>query len=245
MYTLDYHNYTMHLEPVNSNNIDGTIAKATRLAIIYNVTGLLLSIICAFFNNYISTAILLLYPLAGIAIMAFGGGTTKFLADLRIKTYPLMAFGIFTPIIALVYKAVNVYLLFSLNSLWLPFIAICLIITVSLYFTGLNKPLGQVKHQIIIMFMAGIGYGFGGTIQINCVYDNTTPKRYPSTIIGMHISSGKHLVPFLFLSAWGPRDKDAETAVDRSFYDEVKVGETVNVNLHSGLLNIPWITVSH
>src|ERR1700749_1241454 len=161
MYTLDLDNYIMPQEPVNSNNIGESIAKARRLALIYNGTGLLLSIICAFFNGYIPTTILLLYPLAGITIMAFGGGATKFLANPRENTYPLMAFGIFTPIIALVSKAVNGYLLFSFNNLWLPLIVICLIITILLYFTGLNKPLGQIRYQICLMFMAGIGYGFG------------------------------------------------------------------------------------
>ncbi|AYL94024.1 hypothetical protein [Mucilaginibacter celer] len=86
-------------------------------------------------------------------------------------------------------------------------------------------------------------YGFTAPVIVNCNFDYAAPKVYAAQVMSQRISTGKHTSYNLTLSKWGPKESE-EVEVSKSLYNEVKVGDMVEVNLKPGLLKIQWFYIS-
>ncbi|QTE40188.1 hypothetical protein J3L18_14390 [Mucilaginibacter gossypii] len=86
-------------------------------------------------------------------------------------------------------------------------------------------------------------YGFTAPILINCNFDYAEPKVYTARVLNQRVLTGKHTSYELTLSKWGPKESE-ETEVSKSLYYQVKVGDTVYINLKPGLFKMPWFYVS-
>jgi len=221
-----------------------TLKKAKNIAIIFNIIGLVSGFVMIFFNNKLSSIILLSFPLIGDVIMIFSKGVIKFLSNYKRSVYPSVMLGMVLPSFMLLIKSLGEYTIFKSNNLWLPALIISGIMFALFYFQGINKSIGFIKGQVVCMFILSLLYGFGSTLQINCVFDNSSPEIYAATVLRHRMQHGKSNSYFLTLSPWGPMQKVQETEVHRALYSVAANGDTVKVNLKEGLLHIPWFIVT-
>jgi len=54
------------------------------------------------------------------------------------------------------------------------------------------------------------------------------------------VAHGKSTSYYLRLSPWGQFTKEHEFSVNRSFFNDVRRGDSVNILLSPGALDIPW-----
>jgi hypothetical protein len=153
--------------------------------------------------------------------------------------------GFFLPSFLLWYKAIDQFKIFQTNNLWLPSLLISLSIFTLLYISGINRNIESMKGQVIFMCLAALLFGFGSTLEINCRFDNSTAKVYKALVLDHKISHGSRSTSYyLTLSEWGPRKKVQEIGIHKRMYESINDGDSVNVNFHKGLINIPWFIVT-
>jgi hypothetical protein len=84
-------------------------------------------------------------------------------------------------------------------------------------------------------------YSYAGTYGVNCVFDRSEPKVYDVRVIDKRISKGRrHSSYYLKITPWGHHHDPEHVSVSRSQYDEIAIGETVELDLKEGVFNIPW-----
>jgi len=220
------------------------LTKAKQIATIYNIAGVVMGFATIPFNNRGVALLLLLYPLLGIIIMKSSNGLIKFLSNKKRSMYPFIMLGFFTPAMMMLFKSILEYDIFRYEHIWLIVFAITLLIFFLLYTIGINKSVEGVKGQLVFILILSVMYGYGGTIQVNCMFDNSKLQVYPATVLDHRIEKGKSNTYYLTLSPWGPMNEQKEISVHRWLYNEIAVGGTVKVNFKDGLFNIPWFTVS-
>jgi hypothetical protein len=85
-------------------------------------------------------------------------------------------------------------------------------------------------------------YSYAGTYGANCVYDNSEPKVYKAEVVGKRVSKrtkGRRTY-YVKVTPWGHHYDKEEIKVSSEHYDEIVIGQTVNIDLKEGLFNIPW-----
>lgn len=84
-------------------------------------------------------------------------------------------------------------------------------------------------------------YSYAGTYGANCVYDNSKPVVYEAQVVDKRIYRGrKHTSYLIKVTPWGHHYDKEEIKVSRSHFDEIQIGQKVNIDLKEGLFNIPW-----
>lgn len=84
-------------------------------------------------------------------------------------------------------------------------------------------------------------YSYAGTYGINCVYDQSEPTVYHAEVVDKRISEGRrHTSYYVKVTPWGHHYDKEEISVSQSHYEEIQIGQTVEIDLKKGLLNIPW-----
>jgi hypothetical protein len=85
-------------------------------------------------------------------------------------------------------------------------------------------------------------YSYAGTYGANCVYDNSEPKVYKAEVVGKRVrkrTKGRRTY-YVKVTPWGHHYDKEEIKVSSEHYDEIVIGQTVNIDLKEGLFNIPW-----
>jgi hypothetical protein len=221
-----------------------TLKKAQLTARIYNIAGGVIGAASFFIDHYLIVVALLLYPVAGVVILRLNNGLIKFLSNKKRSPYPSIFIGFYFCALMLLIKGIIPYDIFQYDHIW-P-IAFCtgIVITALLYFTGLNKTAEAVKGQVVFMLVMGMLYGFGSTLEINCAFDKSKVQVFSAQVLDHRITRGKSDSYYLTLSPWGPRPDAEEVSVGRWLYNDVSIGQTVKIKFKTGLLNIPWYTVT-
>ncbi|MDR3711232.1 MAG: hypothetical protein P4L51_00330 [Puia sp.] len=220
------------------------LKKAKELATAYNVWGIMMVFVLIFINNMLSIVILLVYPIAGAAIMIFSKGLIKFVSNSKRSPYPFIMLGAMLPGFLLLIKSLGNYTLLQTGPLWLPAFVISGIVFVVFFFPGVNKSVGSIRGQVVIITVFSLIYGFGSARQINCFFDNSRPEIYETTVVDHRVEYGKSTSYLLTLGPWGPRRDEKETEVKKSLYNATRIGDTVKINCKQGLLRIPWFSVT-
>jgi hypothetical protein len=221
-------------------NLDN-IKIATR---IYNIAGVVLGFVAIVNKSFAITALLLLYPLIGIVMMALSRGLIKFASNRNTNITPSVMLGFYLPALMMFINSLLEFNILSYHRV-LPFaVSLSTLIFFLIYTTGRNNATRALKGQIIYMVALACLYGYGATININCLFDRSMPVQYQVTIIDRHIAKGKTTAYYLTLSPWGTRKNVEEVTIPWRLYSEVTVGNIVKVNYRQGLINIPWFTVT-
>jgi hypothetical protein len=137
-------------------------------------------------------------------------------------------------------KSLSQYEIAQYQRIWLPFLSVGIVITLLLYLIGINKSIASIPGQIIIMIVAGLIYGYGCTIQINCVFDKSVPQLIHSSVYNKWIEHNKGTYYHLRLNSWYSEQKLKDIEVSRSNYNKYADGDKIDVNVKKGFLNIPW-----
>lgn len=218
--------------------------KYKGVALAYNICGAGLGITLVFFNNMLSTIVLLALPIVGVVIMLFSKGGIKFVSDSNRSSYPYIGPGAAISGFALFIKSLYEYTLFRFNPLWLPAFIISGILLALFYFPGINRSVRPVWGQALLMAVLALVYGFGAARQLNCAFDNSRQVIYDATVLSHRVYRGKRTFHYLTLSPWGPRADAQEEEVNKGLYNHVAIGDTVEVNFRQGLFHIPWFIVT-
>ena len=221
------------------------LKNAKIIAWIYNIVGFILGLSLIFADNTALVVIVLLcYPVLSIIIMLFSKGLVKFLSNSKISVYGFTMLGFLLPSFVLLLKSLSEYTVNSYSHLWLPFFVISSVFFAVLYIIGINKTVASITGQAAIMLIASLIYGFGSTRQINCAFDKSTPKLIHSTINSKWIEQSKGTHYHLKINSWDADLKPKDIEVSEDIYDKYSTGNTIDVELKSGLLNIPWFYIN-
>lgn len=156
-------------------NKEYTVSKAKIISIIYNMVVYIFLAFIVAENTKLLVVFLILYVLLGIVLMLFSKSSIKFVSNSKKSKAGFTILGIFFPSFILLLKSFN-YTLTSSDGLWLPFSIIAVVIFITIYLCGINKPIGTIVGQVIIMLIVSFILGLAITRQANCLFDNSTPK---------------------------------------------------------------------
>jgi len=216
-----------------------TIAKT--IAGVYNVLGMAAGFGMIFVRDAVIAAfVTIIYPLLAIAVIKWSYGLTKFLSSKKRSEYNFIMIGFFMPVCVMLFRSLSDYNLYHYDNLWLPFIGVGVLIGFVLVSIGLNTSIGGISGQIGFIVIVSAIYGFGVTVQTNCVFDHSQPKIFQTTVIEKYVHHGKSTSYYLVLNPWESGKETEKVEVGRSMYRDEIVGDTVHVFVKTGELNMPW-----
>jgi hypothetical protein len=165
--------------------------------------------------------------------------------DKKQAVYPSLSTALILPPLALLIRVLADFKLMQLTDMLLP--AFTVIAVLGAAFLGIIMSSKEKTRSNKTTWLSAAAfvllYGFTAPVIINCNFDYSAPKEYKAQVLSQRVSTGKHTSYDLTLSKWGPRESE-EAEVSKSLYYEVKVGDTVYVNLKPGLFKIPWFYIS-
>ncbi len=220
------------------------LSNMRKYAVAYSIGGYALFFASIILHQHINllTFALLIYPLAGIVLMGFSQGLVKLFAK-KNSAYTSLFMGLLFPSFALIIESSYAKILSYDAALWAPCLIIGFAIFTALYFTGIKKLNQGIWAQVFVAVLISGGYGYGSTVNINSVFDQSNPQTFSAKVIDQHISHGKSTSYHLTLSEWGQHQGTDNITVSESFYYQAQVGTFVKVYLKKGELNIPWYYV--
>ena len=221
------------------------LRNAKIAAIGYSMGGILLVFVVVIVHrvSYAMSYLLMAYPLVGLVLMALSQGLIR-LVTKKSSAYKPALIGILAPSFMLIVQVISKTEMVSYDKLWVPALAVAFVMFIALYFTGIRRSPQAVAASLIVAVVVSALYGFGTILQINCVFDESSPEIYKTIVVDEYISHGKSTSYNLKLGAWGPVRKSVNVTVSRSFYHQTPVGASVQVYLKKGTLNIPWYYVN-
>jgi hypothetical protein len=85
-------------------------------------------------------------------------------------------------------------------------------------------------------------YSYAGTYGANCVYDTSEPEVYSANVIDKRTHRGRkgRMSYYIKVTPWGHHYDKEEIKVSEEHFNEIQIGQTVNIDLMEGLFNIPW-----
>ncbi|WP_121811425.1 hypothetical protein [Mucilaginibacter kameinonensis] len=165
--------------------------------------------------------------------------------DKKQAVYPSLSMALIFPPLALLVRVLADFKLMHLTDILLP--AFTVIVVLGAAFFGIIMSSKEKARSNKTTWLSAtvfvLLYGFTAPVIINCNFDYSNPKEYKVQVLSQRISTGKHTSYDLTLSKWGQKESE-ETEVSKSLYYQVKVGDTVYVNLKPGLFKMPWYYVS-
>jgi hypothetical protein len=165
--------------------------------------------------------------------------------DKKQAVYPSLTTALILPPLALLIRVLADFKLMHLTDMLLPAFTVIAVLGAAFFGIIMNSKEKARSNKTTWLSAAAfvLLYGFTAPVIINCNFDYSAPKEYKAQVLSQRVSTGKHTSYDLTLSKWGPRESE-ETEVSKSLYYQVKVGDTVYVNLKPGLFKMPWFYVS-
>jgi hypothetical protein len=219
--------------------------KAKKIALIYNVGGIVIFVLSLIFLRTQSKVdtILTIWPLIGIVLIIKSKGLIKLVTKTS-SAYPCIIWGMYiSGIVALIISLVD-YSILRGNHVWLPFVLIGILVSIVLYFRGWDRSKSALWGQgLAIIFIAFI-YSYSFTIIINSNLDNSAPQSFPATITDKSLGGKSITVYHVKLSSWAMNDIQSEVKVSREFYNQTFIGANVHIQVKKGLFKIPWYYIT-
>jgi hypothetical protein len=225
--------------------------NSRRMAMFYSIAGTVMFFVAQISMGNVSDknfkfllqGILLVYPVIGILLMGISNGLIL-LYSKKNSAHASVFLGLFSPSLALVITSFLGYHVIDAHQLIIPAVVVGAVIFIITCFLGVKRTNPSFITHVIIALLFSAAYGLGSTTSLNCVFDQSEPKVYNSTITLQYISHGsKSTSYYLYLSEWGPDHLKERISVSKSFYSQVALGSVVKVNLKRGTLSIPWFYV--
>lgn len=230
-----------HLGVIEQSNYNKFLAGA------YNLIGLAGGFITAFFLDHkIGSVLLFIYPLLAIVIVLFNKGQIELVTNRKNRLTNSLIIGQMSVAVFMCVRAYNDYSIFKPSEIWAPFIVVTVIAFGLFYWTaamGRSEGYGKIDISLLIPF--ALVYGYGSTKIIDCSLDNSKPQTYKAIVLNKREYQGrKSTIDYFTLTPYGPKQINAEIAVDAGLYIRTKIGDTVQINFSKGLLNMPWFVVT-
>ncbi len=229
---------------------DRIIEKAELLTKVLNYVSIITSIWFLISPNpyNILTIINIMMPIIGLIIVFLYNGLIRIIKTDN-SPYPTLSSCLTMPVAVIMIRVLLDYDIVDYSSLWVPSILLSTI-TVYIIIKSNNSEfkVSKTKELIILYFYLSIGVGvfvFFSIILTNCTFDYSEPIEYQTKIVEKRISSGRR-TPTRYLikiEKWSDEYNKNLVSIVKNSYEEMKVGEVINVYLNKGLLGVPWIFV--
>jgi hypothetical protein len=216
-----------------------TLQKARKTAKILSVVSTIAFFWGAIYPRPYEVLILLLaiLPWIGIEVMRRSHGL--FRADeLKNDAHPTVAYALIFPGLVLCLRAVLDYnVVQSMFAVALYVLAGGVLFIAILIF----DPTQRSRFGILpVFFLFGIAYGYGVIVEANALLDRSPGIPYTAIVQNKRIIHGKSTTYRLDLSPWGPRPGTNEFDVSHATYTEIQTGQSVQLELKKGALNLRW-----
>lgn len=106
-------------------------------------------------------------------------------------------------------------------------------------FTAARKQPQFWSAMFGTLFFAGM-YGWGLVAVADCVPDKSAPTYHTTTVTAKYESYHRGTHFHFVLAPWGPIEAPKDLTVPNATYDGTLIGGQVCLELHPGVLNLPW-----
>lgn len=223
------------------------LAKARKVCKVMNLVSVVVSLWAMFYPHPygLSIGVVMAMPVLALVVMRLHAGFIG-IDEKKSSAYPSLAYTFILPAAALVLRALLDYDIFDHSPAWRP-IGVLAVIFLFLLFFKQGKHFFRRRSDYwsavsVSLFL--LGYCYGTVMHVNCYYDDAKPEHYTAEVLTQRKSSGKTTSYYLDLSPWGPQATEEEASVDRSLFNRVAEGDTVNIYFRPGKLGIAWFEVS-
>ncbi|TAF74800.1 MAG: hypothetical protein EAZ53_07740 [Bacteroidetes bacterium] len=129
-------------------------------------------------------------------------------------------------------------------------ISILLSLAVVLSLFDIFIKLKKVSYFVLIMTLtiplASFSIYFYKTIKIvNIYFDNSTAKSFKVKILDKYIQKGKSKTHCIVIEKWYKRSSEESEDVSDEYYDKVKVGDSITIELYNGSLNTAYYVLKN
>lgn len=162
------------------------------------------------------------------------------------SVYPTVFIAILMSSCGLFLRALLDYDILDYSNIWIPSIIIGTVMVALMVYATKEFNYKQAKGYFIVLTLIIFfwGYSFGSIVTLNCMYDKSVPQIYHSTVLDKRVSSGKTTTYYFELLAWGAQTESDDVSVSEKLYNYLEVGDSVNIYLKRGQLEIPWFIVT-
>lgn len=187
----------------------------------------------------------LLLPILALIPYYYYHGIIK-LDDTQSNTYPVLLGALLVTPLGLMIRVLKDFNLLAHTHIWTPTCVFAALFMAALY---LNRRAINTKNKqglitgtfTTVVVMA---YGYGACVLYNCYFDESVPGQYRVVVLEkIHSSSIANNSYNLNMAPWGPVKRSEEYQVEAELYDDITVGDTVNLYLKEGRLHAPWVEI--
>ncbi|MEP4531635.1 MAG: hypothetical protein ABJ004_01025 [Cyclobacteriaceae bacterium] len=212
-----------------------------------NAIGSILAAVLFFYPRPydVVTLIALIFPVFILASLHLFKGLIR-IDQKNNSGYPSIIYGLIFPGMALALRSFMDFDILEYSNFWLPTIAVTVVTCLIMFSTTTELKFKKIADYVtVISILAFVFvYSYGGVINYNCIYDESQAEIYSSEVLDMRVSTGKTTSYYVELEPWGPVAEKEEVTVSESLYNRLEVGESVNIYLMNGKMNIPWFSVT-
>ena len=187
---------------------------------------------------------LFLVPWAAIYLVWSYKGLLK-LSSSKKSPYPSIFIPFFVSILTALIETIGYRLYGFPSSAWLILLAGTLALTlVALAAMRVALDTGNKAGGIAVVIIFSGLYTWNLLVYSNCHYDGSVPQVMHAEVTAKRTTTGRSTSYYLMLGPWGQYAVGKEVSVGKSFYNNITIGDSVNIRLRKGKWNIPWYTIA-
>ena len=185
----------------------------------------------------------LLLPLIAVATLATSHGRVNLNSQKRSKQ-PHVALAFLGPCIALCLRALFDVQLVSYKAAILPCLAVGLPFAALAFWYAPDLRRKPVTGLLILPF--ALCYGYGASIEANCLLDTSKPTEFETTIVNKRVSYGSRGSKYYYLDVlpWGPFSNAPAIHVSHLKYNTYTQNQTITMRLKKGALGAQWFYIA-
>lgn len=223
------------------------LKRARIVARTLTILGVLLTALLFFYPSpyELVTLAALIFPTLILASLHFFKGLIR-IDQKNNSGYPSIIYGLIFPGMALALRSFMDFDILEYSNFWLPTISVTVVTSLIMFSTTSELKFKKAADYVTVVSLVGFVfvYSYGGIINYNCIYDDSQSEVFSSEITDMRISTGKTTSYYIELKPWGPVAETEDVSISKGLYESLGVGESVNIYLQNGKMNIPWFSVS-
>lgn len=225
---------------------EGKLKQARYVAQTLNAVGSLLAVLLFFYPKpyQVITLMALIFPVFILASLHFFKGLIR-IDQKNNSGYPSTIIGLIFPGMALALRSFLDFEILEYSNFWLPTFVVTIVTSLIMLSTTSELKFKKAGDYVTVVsiFSFVFVYTYGVIINYNCIYDDSEPEVYSSEVLDMRISTGKSTSYYVGLEPWGPVSVIEDVSISKGLYERLEVGESVNIYLMNGKMNIPWFTI--
>lgn len=186
-------------------------------------------------------------PLIALWIFYHFKGLVK-LDSNRESEYPNIMTALFLPSGGLGLRILFDFEVLSLNNAWTPTIALSVLFFGIIFIRSEELKIKNFSSLLnsLLSFVFISLYIFTSILMLNYLLDGSSPSVYKSPVAKKITPSDNNNYRLVVEPDWSMHDidkKEVTVTVTKNFFNRIKIGDAVFVELYSGAFNIPWFYI--